>query len=71
MAVNWMKLGKYEIDEQRTRELGLPELLVVTGKGDRNHFFCVLIPSKARPHCPQCGNLAVRNQGNMHRELLL
>ena len=65
-----MKSGKYEIDERRTRELNLPELLVVKGKGDRNHFFCILVPSKARPGCPRCGNRAVRNQGNMHRDYL-
>ena len=65
-----MKSGKYEIDEQRTRELGLPELLVVAGKGNRDHFYCILVPSKARPGCPRCGNSVVRNQGNIHRDYL-
>ena len=65
-----MKSGKYEIDERRTRELGLPELLVVAGKGNRDHFYCILVPSKARPGCPRCGNPVVRNQGNIHRDYL-
>ena len=65
-----MKSGKFEIDERRTKELDLPELLVVKGKGDRNHFFCILVPSKARPACPRCGNPVVRNQGNVHRNYL-
>lgn len=65
-----MKSGKYEIDERRTRELNLQELMVVKDKGDQNHFFCILIPSKARPRCPRCGNPTARNQGNMHRDFL-
>ena len=65
-----MKVGKYEIDERRTSELNLPELLVVSGEGDENHFFCILVPAKAFPACPDCGNPIVRNQGNMHREYL-
>lgn len=65
-----MKSGKYEIDERRTKELDLPELLVEKGKGERNHFFCILLPSKARPGCPRCGNPAVRNQGKIRRDYL-
>lgn len=65
-----MKSGKYDIDGRRTRELNLPELLVVAGKGGRDHFYCILVPSKARQGCPRCGNPAVRNQGNMHRDYL-
>ena len=68
--MDWMKSGKFEIDERRTKELDLPELLVVKDKGDRNHFFCILVPSKARPACPRCGNPVVRNQGNLHRSYL-
>ena len=65
-----MNSKKYEVDKRRTRELGLPELQVISGKGDRNHFFCALVPAKARPCCPRCGNPEVRNQGNMHRDYL-
>ena len=63
-----MKTGNYEIDERRTMELKQPELLVVSGRGDVDHFCCVLVPSKARPGCPHCGNPLIRNQGNMHRD---
>lgn len=62
--------GKYEIDECRTKELNQPELLVVSGKGNEEHFCCILIPSKARPSCPRCCNPEVRNQGNMYRDYL-
>lgn len=69
-AVDGMKSGKYEIDERRTEELNLPELLVIAGRGDKDHFCCILEPSKARPGCPRCGNLVIRNQGKMHRNYL-
>ena len=65
-----MNSGKYVIDERRTRELNQPELLVISGKGDKDHFFCILVPLKARPSCPRCGNPSVRNQGSMHRNYL-
>lgn len=65
-----MSIKKYEIDRRRTKELGQPELQVISGKGGRNHFFCTLIPAKARPCCPRCGNPEVRNQGNIHRDYL-
>ena len=65
-----MSIEKYEIDRRRTKELGQPELQVISGKGGRNHFFCTLVPAKARPCCPRCGNREVRNQGNMHRDYI-
>ena len=63
-----MNNGKYPINERRTKELNQPELLVVSGKGDKDHFFCILVPDKAYPNCPRCGNPVIRNQGNMHRD---
>lgn len=65
-----MKSSKCKIDQQRTKELNIPELLVMSGKGDQDHFFCVLVSSKAHLGCPHCGNSAVRNQGNIHRDYL-
>lgn len=65
-----MSREEYWVDKRRTEELSQPELQVISGKGDWNHFFCTLIPAKARPSCPRCGNPAVRNQGNMRRDYL-
>lgn len=65
-----MRSKEYRVDQCRTEELNLPELQVISGKGDRNHFFCTLVPAKARPCCPRCGNAMVRNQGNLHRDYL-
>jgi len=62
--------SKSEIDEQRTKELNIPELFVISGKGDENHFFCSLAPEIELPKCPRCGNLSGRNQGKMHRDFL-
>ncbi len=62
--------SKCEIDVQRTRELSIPELLVLSGKGDENHFFCRLVPEIELRKCPRCGNLTGRNQGKMHRDFL-
>lgn len=59
-----------EIDEQRTKELGIPELIAVSGEGDENHFFCRLVPEIELPKCPRCGMLLGRNQGKMHRDFL-
>ncbi len=69
-VVGKVKTGNYEIDERRTTELKQPELLVVSGKSDKDHFCCILVPSKVHPGCPRCGNPAIRNQGNMHRDYL-
>ena len=69
-VVAQMKTGNYEIDERRTTELKQPELLVVSDRGDVDHFCCILVPSKARPGCPRCGNPLIRNQGNLHRDFL-
>ena len=69
-VVALMKTGNYEIDERRTAELKQPELLVISGRGDSDHFCCILVPSKARPGCPRCGNPLIRNQGNLHRDFL-
>ncbi len=62
-----MKNKKPDIDEERTAELDLPELQVIAGKGDSEHFFCIPIPTKAHPVCPRCGNSAARNQGKIRR----
>ena len=61
---------KYKIDRKRTAELNQPELQVLAGRGDKDHFHCVLISSKARPACPYCGSANIRNQGTVHREYL-
>ncbi len=65
-----MTRSNCEIDEQRTKELDIPELIVVSGEGDENHFFCRLVPEIELPKCPRCGNLSGRNQGKMHRNFL-
>ena len=65
-----MNSNKYVIDKLRTKELNQPELLVVSDKGDKDHYYCLLVPSKARPGCPFCGNYVIRNQGNIHRDYL-
>lgn len=62
-----MKSKKPEIDEKRTVELGLPELQVISGKGDAEHYFCIPIPAKAHPVCPWCGNSVARDQGKIKR----
>ena len=69
-VVALMKTGNYVIDERQTTELKQPELLVVSGRGDVDHFYCILVPSKARPGCPRCWNPLIRNQGNLHRNFL-
>ncbi len=65
-----MYLYRYEIDDQRTAELNQPELLVISNKGDDEHFFCILIPSITYMRCPKCGITLIRNQGNMQRNYL-
>ena len=65
-----MQLGKYEIDVLRTLELHLPGVLVIAGKGDPSHLFCIHSSSADKPCCPKCGSVRVRNQGNMHRQYL-
>ncbi len=67
---NQMETSHYEIDEQRTAELNQPELLVLAARGDPDHFYCILVPSKIHSGCPHCGNPFFRNQGNMHRDFL-
>lgn len=59
---------KQETDAKRTEELNLPELFVLAGQGDSDHFFCV--PGRTVPRCPACGGIRIRNQGNMRRNLL-
>ncbi len=65
-----MTVGIYDIDEKRTKELGIPELLVVSNMGNKNHFFCIFTPQKTNHICPRCGNIVTRNQGNVCREYL-
>ena len=62
--------SKYTVNEKRTRELNIRELLVVSGKGNKNQFHCILKSSKELIHCPHCGGIEIRNQGNMHRDYL-
>ena len=65
-----MYIYKDEIDEQRTVELNQAELLVLSNKGDNEHFFCILIPSITYTYCPKCGITQVRNQGTIQRNYL-
>ena len=60
----------YKIDVRRTKELKLPELLVLADRGDREHFYCVPNPEKVRVSCPHCGDTSVRIQGILHRNYL-
>ena len=61
-----MALAKHQTDPDRTKELDLPELLVIADVGDFDHFFCV--PKRTFPQCPKCGSDEIRNQGNMRRD---
>ena len=63
-----MAVVKHQTDLVRTEELNVPELLVIEGIGDDDHFFC--IPKRTFPQCPKCGCGEIRNQGNMHRDYL-
>ena len=65
-----MKERGNEIDMQRTRELHLPGALVVAGKGDATHFFCIPNDAGSKLRCPRCDNDSIRNQGDMKREYL-
>ncbi len=65
-----MRGEKYKVDKRRTAELNQPDLQVISGKGDKDHFFCTLATAKVHPRCPYCGNPVIRNQGDLHREFL-
>lgn len=65
-----LKGRKQEINGFRTAELGLPELLVLSGKGNRDHYCCLLASSALRLRCPKCDNLRIRNQGTLFRDYL-
>lgn len=65
-----MNIWNYYIDEERTAELNIPEVLVVAGKGDRDHFYGVLKRNRNYRRCPRCGSVESRNQGNFQRSFL-
>lgn len=65
-----MQRSSYKIDMRRTKELNLPELLVLAGEGDDAHYYCIPNPDMLHPVCPACGYSVVRNQGNLNRDFL-